>query len=153
MEAPDLENKLNLIKQQDDDDYSVIDKIYLHVKYPNEAKYHYLIKKRENSGLKRVKNPVVALTEYSNNIQGVYRNIKECIPSRKCNVLLVFDNMIANMTNNKKINQIVTELFFKGRKLNISAAFITKSYFKVSKDAKLNFTRFFIMKILEDREL
>ena len=57
------------------------------------------------------------------------------------------------MINNKKLNPIVTELFIRGRKLNISIVFITQSYFKVPKDVRLNSTHFFIMKILNKREL
>ena len=61
--------------------------------------------------------------------------------------------MIADMINNKKVDPIVTELFIRGRKLNISIVFITQSYFKVPKDVRLNYTHFFIMKILNKREL
>ena len=61
--------------------------------------------------------------------------------------------MIADMINNKKLNSIVTELFIRRRKLNISLVFITQSYFKVPKDVKLNTTHFFIMKIPNKREL
>ena len=57
------------------------------------------------------------------------------------------------MINNKKLNSIVTELFIRGRKLNISIVFITQSYFKVPKDVRLNSTHFFIMKIPNKREL
>ena len=68
-------------------------------------------------------------------------------------ILIVFDDMIADMINNKKLNSIVTELFIRGRKLNISLVFITQSYFKVPKDVRLNTTHFFIMKIPNEREL
>ena len=51
------------------------------------------------------------------------------------------------MINNKKLNAIVTELFARDRKVNISIVFITQSYFRVPKDVRLNFTHFFIMKI------
>ena len=61
--------------------------------------------------------------------------------------------MIADVINNKKLNSIVTELFIRGRKLNISLVFITQSYFKVPKDVRLNSTHFFIMKIPNKREL
>ena len=61
--------------------------------------------------------------------------------------------MITGMINNKKLNSIVTELFIRGRKLNISLVFITQSYFKVPKDVRLNSTHFFIMKIPNKREL
>ena len=61
--------------------------------------------------------------------------------------------MIADKVNNKKLNSVVTELFTTGRKLNISIFFITKSYFKVPKEVRLNFTHFFIMKLPSKREL
>ena len=61
--------------------------------------------------------------------------------------------MIADMINNKNLNSIVTELFIRGRKLNISVVFITQSYFKVPKDAVLNVTHFFIAKIPNRTEL
>ena len=63
----------------------------------------------------------------SNNMQYVYKNIEDYNPGKKRKVLIVFDDMIADMINNKKINPIVTELFIRGRKLNISIAFITQS--------------------------
>ena len=61
--------------------------------------------------------------------------------------------MIADMINNKKLSLVVTELFVRGRKLNISIVLITQSYFKVSKEVRLNSTHFFIMKIPNKREL
>ena len=66
--------------------------------------------------------------EYSNDMQDVYKNIE------KRQVLIIFDDMIADMISNNKLNPIVTELFIRGRKLNISILFITQSYFKVPKD-------------------
>ena len=68
-------------------------------------------------------------------------------------MLIVFGDMIADMINNKKLNSVVTELFIRGRKLNISLVFITQSYFKVPKDVRLNTTHFFIMRIPNKREL
>ena len=68
-------------------------------------------------------------------------------------MLIVFDDMIADMIDNKKLNLIVTDLLIRGRKLNISIAFITQSYFKVLKEVRLNITHFFIMKIPNKREL
>ena len=61
--------------------------------------------------------------------------------------------MIADTINNKKLNSIMTELFIRGKKLNISLVFITQSYFKISKDVRLNSTHFFTMKIPNKREL
>ena len=86
-------------------------------------------------------------------MQDVYKNIEDYNPGKKLKVLIVFDDMIADMINNKKLNPIVTELFIRGRKLNISIVFITQSYFKVPKDVRLNSTHFFIMKIPNKREL
>ena len=57
------------------------------------------------------------------------------------------------MINNKTLNSIVTELFIRGRKLNISIVFVTQSYFKVPKDVRLNSAHFFVMKISNKREL
>ena len=66
---------------------------------------------------------------------------------------MVFDNMIADMLCNKKLNLIVTELFIRGKKLNISLVLITKSYFMVPKNIRLNSTHYFIMKILNKQNL
>ena len=134
---------LNLINNQPD-----IDKIYLHAKDPYEAKYQYLINTREKVGLDHFDDPK-AFIEYSNDMQDVYKNIDDYNPRKKRKVLIVFDDMI----NNKKLDSIVTELFIRGRKLNISIVFITQLYFKVPKDVRLNSTHFFIMKITSKREL
>ena len=82
-----------------------------------------------------------------------YKNIEEYNIGKKRKIQIVFDDMIADMINNKKLNSIVTELFIRGRKLGISLVFITQSYFKVPKDVTLNTTHFFIMKISNKREL
>ena len=138
---------LNLINNQVD-----IDKTYLYAKDPYEEKYQFLINKRESAGLKHFENPK-AFIEDSNDMQDVYKNIEEFNICKKRKILIVFDDMIADMINNKKLNSIVTELFIRGRKLNISLVFITQSYFKVPKDVRLNSTHFFIMKIPNKREL
>ena len=65
--------------------------------------------------------------EYSNDMDDIYKNNKE----RK--ILIVFDDMIADILSNKSRNPIVTELFMRGRKLNISLVFITQSYYTVQK--------------------
>ena len=83
----------------------------------------------------------------------VYKNIDDYNPDKENKILIVFDDMIADMINNKKLNSIVTELFIRGRKPNISLVFITQSYFKVTKDVRLNTTHFFVMKISNKREL
>ena len=83
----------------------------------------------------------------------VCKNIDHYNLNKENKTLIVFDDMIADMINNKKLNSIITELFIRGRKLNISLVFITQSYFKVPKDVRLNTTHFFIMKIPNKREL
>ena len=91
--------------------------------------------------------------EYSNDMQDVQKNTEDYNLGKKHKILIVCDDMIADMINNKKLNPVVTELFSRGRKLSISIVFITQSYFKVPKDVRLNSTHFFIMKIPNKREL
>ena len=64
------------------------------------------------------------------------------ITDKENKILIVFDDMIVDMIQNKKLNSLVTELFIRGRKLNISLFFITQSYFKVPKEVRLNTTHF-----------
>ena len=138
---------INLINNQPD-----IDKIYLYAKDPYEAKYQFLINKRESTGLKHFNDPK-AFIEYSNDMQDVYKNIDEYNADKECKILIVFDDMIADLINNKKLNSVITELFIRGRKLNIPLVFITQSYFKVPEDVRLNSTYFFIIKIANKREI
>ena len=138
---------LNLIDNQPD-----IDKIYLYAKDPYEAKYQYLINIREKVGLKRFNDPK-AFIEYSNDMSDVYKNIDEYNVDEDRKILIVFDDMISDIIKNKKLNSIVTELFIRGRKINISLIFITQSYFKVPKDVRLDTTHFFISKIPNRREI
>ena len=107
--------------------------MYLYGNDPYEAKYKFLINKRESTGLKHFNDPK-AFIEYSNDMQGVYKSIDEYNVDTERKILIVFDYMIADMINNKKLNSTVTELFITDRKLNISLVFITQSYFKVPKD-------------------
>ena len=138
---------LNLINNQPD-----IDKINLQAKDQYEVKYQFLINKRKSTGLKHFNHPR-AFIEYSNDMQDDYKNIEEYNIDKKRKILIFFGDMIADMINNKKLNSIVTKLFIRGRKLNISIVLITQSYLKVPKDVRLNFTNFFIMKIPNKREL
>ena len=129
-----------------------IDKIYQYGKDPYGAKYQYLINKREKVELDYFKHRRVFI-EYSNDMQDVYKNIEDYNPGKKRKIIIVLDDMIADMINNKKLNPVVTELFIRGRKLNISIVFITQSYFKVPKDIRLNTTHVFIIKVPKKREL
>ena len=77
----------------------------------------------------------------------IYKNIEDQNPNKKQKILIIFDDMIVDILSNKKLNPIVTELFIRGRKLNISLVLITHSYFAVPKNIRLNSTHYFIMKI------
>ena len=83
----------------------------------------------------------------------IYINIEEYNPNKKGQISIVFDHMIFDMLSNKKRNPIVTKLFIRGRKLNISLIFITQSYFAVPRDIRRNCTYYFVMKIPNKREL
>ena len=82
----------------------------------------------------------------------VYNNINDYNPDKENKILTNFEDMIADVINTKKLNSIVTELFIRTRKLNISLVFITQSYFKVPRNVRLNTTHFFIVKIPHKRE-
>ena len=77
----------------------------------------------------------------------VYRNVGEYNPDKKRKILITYDDMVADMLSNKKLNPVVTEYFIRGRKLNIPLAFITQSYFAIPKNIRLNSTHNFITKI------
>ena len=104
---------LNLIENQPD-----IDKIYLYAKDPYECKCQYLINKTEGVGINHFKD-LRAFIEYSNDMHNVYKNINHYNNDKENKILIVLDVMINDMTQNKKLNSIVTELFIRGRKLNI----------------------------------
>ena len=85
-----------------------IDKIYLHAKEPYE--YQYLINKRESTWLKHFIDPN-AFIGYSDDMQDAYENTEECNLEKQRKVLIVFDDMVVDMINNKKLNPVVTEFF------------------------------------------
>ena len=126
--------------------------MYFYARDLNEPKYQFLIKKREDAGIKHVNNPN-AFIECSNTMDDVYENINDYNPIRKRKKLIVFDDMIADIMTNKRFQAIIKELFIRCRKLNISLVFITQSYFSVPKDVRLNSTHYLIMKINNKREL
>ena len=103
-----------------------LDKIYLYAKNPYEAKYQLIINKRENTSLKHF-NDSKAFIEYSNDMDDIQKNIEENNPNKKQKTLIVFDDMIADMLSNEKVNPVIIELFIRGRMLNISLVFITQS--------------------------
>ena len=112
----------------------------MYAKDPYEAKYEYLINKREGVGIDHFNDPKTFI-EYSKDMHDVYKNIDEYNSDKEKKILIVFGDMIADMIHNKKLNSIVIELFRKlklnkGRKLNISLVFIIHSYFKIPKDVR-----------------
>ena len=98
---------LNLISQQDD-----IDRIYLYAKELSETKHEILIKKRENVGIKHL-NDSHAFIECSNTMDDVYENIDDYKPNRQKKILIVFDDMIADIMSNKKFQAIIKESFIR----------------------------------------
>ena len=111
-----------------------------------------LIKKRESTGLKYF-NDSEAFIKYSNNMDDIYKIIEEYNPNKKRKMLKKSNDVIGVILNNKKLNPIVTELFIRGKKLNISLIFITQSCFAVPENIRLNSTNCFVMQILNKREL
>ena len=111
-----------------------------------------LVNKRESIGLKVLYIPK-AFIDYSSDMDNVYKNIEEYNPNKKQKILIVFDDMIADMLTKKKLNPMVTGLFTTGRKLSIPLVFITQSDFPVPKNIRPNSTPYFFMKIPNKRQL
>ena len=128
-----------------------IDKIYLYAKDINEPKYEYLINKREQAGTKNLNDPH-AFIEYSDDMDDVLDDINTYNKNGDKKVLIVFDDMIADIEYNKNFKRI-KELFYRARKIKVAIVFITKSYFRALQDARLNSTHYIIMKIGNKKEL
>ena len=124
----------------------------MYAKDLNEPKYQFLIKKREDAGIKNLDDSSTFI-EYSNTMDDIYKNIDDYNPKRKRKILIVLDDMITDIMTSKKFQTIINDLFIRCRKSNISLVFITKFYFKVPKDVRLNSTHYLIMKIHNRREL
>ena len=129
-----------------------IDKIYLYAKDLSEPKYELLINKREQAGIKNLNDPH-AFIECSNDMDDVLDDINNYNKNRDKKLLIVFDDMIADIMSSKKFKAIIKELFIRCRKLNISIVFITQSYFRTPKDVRLKSTHYVIMKIQIRNEL
>ena len=134
-------------KEQDN-----IDKIYLYAKDLSQPKYKLWNKKREDVGIKYCTD-LNGFIECSNTMDDVYQKIHQYNPSRKRKILIVSDDMVADIMSNKKFKAIIKELFSRCRKLNISLVFIIQSYVSVSKDVRLNSIHYLIMKISSRKEL
>ena len=129
-----------------------IDKIYLYAKDINEKKYQYLKNKREQAGIKKLNDPH-AFIEYSNDMNDVLDEINNYNKKRDKKVLIIFDDMIADIMRSEKFKSIVKELFIRCRKINISIVFIMHPYFRTPKDLRLNSTHYILMKIGNKKEL
>ena len=142
---------LNLIKEEVD-----IDKIYLYAKDLSKLTYGFLIKQLEDAGTKQLNDPN-AFIACSNTMDDIYENTTQTVvdynSSRKRKVLIVFDDMIAKIMSNKRFQAVVNEFFIRCRKFNISFVFISQFDFSISKDVRLNSTRYLIMKINSKRDL
>ena len=126
--------------------------MFLYAKDINEPKYEYLINKREQAGIKNL-NDLHTFIEYSDDMDDVLNDINNYNKNRDKKVLIVFDDMIADIEYNKKIKRINKELFYRARKINVSIVFITESYLRALKDARLNSTHYILMKIVNKKEL
>ena len=98
----------------------------------NNPKYQFLIKKREEAGM-YLKDPK-AFIEYQQYMDDVYNKINDCNPNRKRKLLIVFDDVIADIMNNKNSQAMIKELFIRCRKLKIYLVFFTQSYFSFPKE-------------------
>ena len=127
LESGKTNTLLELIKEQDD-----IDKIYLYAKDLSEPKYEFLIKKHKGVGTNHFNDPN-AFIECSNTMDDVYENNDDYNPCRKIKILIVFDDMIADIMTNKNFQAIIRKLFIRCRKLNSSLVFITQSFFLFQK--------------------
>ena len=117
-----------------------------------KPKYEYLINKREQAGIKNLNVPH-AFIEYSDDMNDVLDDINNYNKNRDKKVLTVFDDMIADIEYDKNFKRIIKELFYKARTINVSIVFITQSYVRALKDARLNSTHYILMKIGNKKEL
>ena len=116
--GPSGSGKTNFLHNLIQQDNNFIDKIYLCAKDLEEPKCQLLIKKKRSAGTKNL-NDSTAFIEYSNSMDDVYDDINNYNKKRKRKVLIVFDDMISHVMSNKKVQQVLKELFIRCRKLNI----------------------------------
>ena len=150
--GPSGSGKTNYLLNKFQTDNNIIDKNFLYCKDLEEPKHQLLIKKREQAGTKHLKDPA-AFIEYSNNMDDIYDDIEDYNKKRKRKVLTALGDMISHVMSNKKVQQVLKELFIRCRKLNISLCFLTQSYFSVPKDVRLNCTHYVILKLNNNNEL
>ena len=110
----------NLINQEPD-----INNICLYANDQYKVKYQLPINKKENRGAEHL-NDFKCFIEYSNDMVNIYKKIEEYNPNKQHKILIIFDDLIVNMLGNIRLNPVVTELFSRGRKLNISLVLLHK---------------------------
>ena len=133
-------------------DLHPIDKICLYAKDIHEPKYEDLINKREQVGIKNLNDPH-AFIEYSDDMNDVLDDINNYNKDNDKKVLIVFDDLIADIEYNKNFKRIIKELFYRACTINVSIVFMTQSYFRALKDARLNTMHYILMKIGNKKEL
>ena len=133
-------------------DLHPIDKICLYAKDIHEPKYEHLINKREQVGIKNLNDPH-AFIEYSDDMNDVLDDINNYNKDNDKKVLIVFDDLIADIEYNKNFKRIIKELFYRACTINVSIVFMTQSYFRALKDARLNTMHYILMKIGNKKEL
>ena len=121
---------LNFIKGQEN-----IDKIYLYAKDLSEPRHEFLIKKSADPGKQHL-NDSNAFIDFSNTVDEVFENVDNYNPCRKKKILVLLDEMIADIMTNKKRQAIIKEKFNRCRKFNTLLVFIMQSYFFVPKDVR-----------------
>ena len=125
-----------------------IDKIHLYAKDIGEEKYNYLINKSKQAGIKNLNDPK-AFIDYSNDMSNAPDDINYYNKNRDKKVLIIFDDMIADIEYNTDFKKIIKKLFFMGRKIIVFIVFIMQSYFRTLKDARLKSTHYMLMRIIQ----
>ena len=125
-----------------------IDKIHLYAKDIGEEKYNYLINKSKQAGIKNLNDPK-AFIDYSNDMSNAPDDINYYNKNRDKKVLIIFDDMIADIEYNTDFKKIIKKLFFIGRKIIVFIVFIMQSYFRTLKDARLKSTHYMLMRIIQ----
>ena len=128
--SPSGSGKTNYLLNSIQKDNNIIDKIYLYAKDLQEPKYQFLIDKREKAGIKNL-NDSNTFIEYLSAMDDIYPEIEDYNKKRKRKVLIVFDDMISHVMSDKKVQQVLKNLFIRCRKLNISLCLFFVCYFTI----------------------
>ena len=108
-----------------------------------------LINKTEKAKI-NFNNDPIAFIEHSNSMDDIFTEIEDYNKKRKRKILIIFDDMNSHVMSDKKVQQVLKDLFIRCRKLNISLCFL---YFSVPKDVRLNCSHYIIFKLNNKREL